>query len=147
LLFVGRLEHGEMRERWLGMQDGLKADRMKHSIEILEPADLSYEASASVMAQYLGRNDPPNGIFCASDTMAMAVITALQDRGLRIPRDTSVIGYDDIPQAAQHRPSLTSVRQDTRLAGTTLVEKLMERIAGGSPASVTLPTELFIRES
>jgi DNA-binding LacI/PurR family transcriptional regulator len=147
ILFVGRLEHGEMHERRRGLEEGLRADGSPYAIVDIEPADLSYEASLRAVAQYLAETGVPDGIFCASDTMAMATMAALLDRGLRIPRDVSVIGYDDIPQAAQHRPSLTSIRQDTRLAGTTLVEKLMERIAGRAAASETLPTELIIRES
>jgi DNA-binding LacI/PurR family transcriptional regulator len=75
----------------------------------------------------------------------MAAMAAFRASGLRIPEDVSVVGYDDNPYAQYHVPPLTTVRQDTRLAGSLLVEKMIQLLDGARPESTLLPTELIVR--
>lgn len=141
IAFVGPLAHPEFEQRCAGLQEGFAGGRPA----IVEPEDLSYEASREAFQAWLDRAGAPDGIFCGSDTIAMAVLSVLRTRRIRVPSRTSVIGYDDIPEAAHHLPPLTTIRQDTALAGELLVKLLMEQIEGRRPASVTLPTELLVR--
>lgn len=87
-------------------------------------------------------------VFVANDQMALGLLRALADAGRRVPEDVAVIGFDDIVDAAEFRPPLTTVRQDFDALGTLAVESLVAMIEGGVPASEqTVPTELVLRRS
>ena len=77
----------------------------------------------------------------------MGVIHALQDRGRSVPHDVAVVGFDDILSAADFNPPLTTVRQDTRLAGELLVENLIRLIEGQPVESTLIAPELVVRAS
>ena len=64
---------------------------------------------------------------------------------MKVPSACTVCGYDDSPSAVQHTPPLTTVRQDTRMAGAILVERLMQAIQGVAATPVLLPTDLIVR--
>ncbi|MBO7941795.1 substrate-binding domain-containing protein, partial [Streptomyces sp. S9] len=76
-----------------------------------------------------------------------AGLRALTERGLRVPEDVSVIGFDDLPTARFAHPPLTTVFQDTKQAGELLVEALMQLIRGEPAQSQRLPTTLVVRKS
>ncbi len=145
--FLGPPGHAELDARRRGLELGL-AEAAAPAPLTLQARDLSYEAAFEVMVGHL-RAAPsrPDAILCASDTIAMAVISALQGEGLAVPGDVTVIGYDDTAQAAWFIPPLTTVRQDTRLAGALLVERLMQRIERRPAPSATLPTEIIVRST
>jgi DNA-binding LacI/PurR family transcriptional regulator len=67
--------------------------------------------------------------------------------GYAVPADVSVVGFDDVPFARYSRPSLTTIRQDTALAGRLLVSKLLNSEPGNELKSERLPTDLIVRES
>ncbi|MGH8196895.1 MAG: LacI family DNA-binding transcriptional regulator [Steroidobacteraceae bacterium] len=90
---------------------------------------------------------PFDAVFAASDLIAMGVIHALQDRGLAVPGDVAVVGFDDIASAADFNPPLTTVRQDTRLAGELLVDNLIRLIEGRAVELTAIAPELVIRAS
>jgi DNA-binding LacI/PurR family transcriptional regulator len=96
----------------------------------------------------------PTAVLCYSDAMAVGLVRALAERGLRVPDDVSVVGFDDNPVAARMSPALTTVRQDHRAKGRAAAAALtgaLDRARRGEPAAqaeaVLLPTELVIRES
>ncbi len=86
-------------------------------------------------------------IFAASDLIAIGAMQALTERGLMPGKDVAIVGFDDLPLARFTTPALTTVRQDTKLAGETLVDKLISRIRGESVEAVTIPTQLIVRNS
>lgn len=94
-------------------------------------------------------DDPPSAVFVASDTVAFGALQALRERRLRVPRDVSVAGFDDIPLSAFAAPPLTTVSfsgvQDGIRAGEILMDLLDGKIRPGYHE--TLPTRLVIRES
>lgn len=102
-----------------------------------------YEAAEILIAKGVAFD----AIFAASDLIAIGAMRALQERGRRIPEDVAVIGFDDIPMARHTTPSLSTVAQDARLAGETLVETLLASIRGDPAASKTLPAKLIVRRS
>ncbi|HVT34127.1 MAG TPA: substrate-binding domain-containing protein [Nevskiaceae bacterium] len=143
LYIGGSDEHLEMKLRRQGFEKALR-----NASTSLILADFSYEAALAALDAHLdSKTKVPDAIFAASDTIAMGVYAALKKRGLKIPDDVSVIGYNDNPHAAWCTPSLTTVRQDTRQAGALLVEQLMRLLEGGSAKSIMMPAELVVRES
>jgi LacI family transcriptional regulator, galactose operon repressor len=99
--------------------------------------------------QLLSRNQPFTAIFAYNDISAIGAIRALQERGLRVPHDVSVMGFDDIPGAAFHTPSLTTVRQPLSRMGEVAAQSLLERIEGKReyPSEIAIEPELVVRES
>jgi DNA-binding LacI/PurR family transcriptional regulator len=92
----------------------------------------------------LDRADRPTAIIALSDQLALGVLQAAADRGIAVPRDLSVAGFDDIPAAALASPALTTIRQPHDRKGSEAVRLLLE----GEPAgSVLLPIELVVRAS
>ncbi|MET0734658.1 MAG: LacI family DNA-binding transcriptional regulator [Microbacterium sp.] len=86
-------------------------------------------------------------VFCANDQMALGVMRALSDAGRRIPDDVAVVGFDDVSDAADYRPPLTTVRQDFDALGERAVGALIEAIAGAAPRVDVVPTSLVVRDS
>ncbi len=88
-----------------------------------------------------------DAVFAASDVLALGALAALKSHGLRVPEDVQVVGFDDIPAAAQASPALTTVRQDLDTAGRALVELLLAALDGQTIEPLILPTTLVARES
>jgi DNA-binding LacI/PurR family transcriptional regulator len=117
-----------------------------------EPAVLAGDWSAA-SGYELGRQlaDEPDltAIFCGNDTMALGALRALTERGLRIPQDVSVVGFDDVPDASYYMPPLSTVRQDFGEVGRQALNVLVDRMSGASAAGlrVRVDTELIVRQS
>jgi DNA-binding LacI/PurR family transcriptional regulator len=144
LLFVGDTRHAEVQERLLGFRKRLERAQLK--VHTLTPAAFTFGAGFTAVQAHLARSSaPPDGLFAASDLLAMGALRALGDAGLRVPDDVSVIGYDDSPAGQTFAPPLTSVRQDWRHGGVLLARKVLDLIAGQQVSSEIMPTELIIR--
>lgn len=91
----------------------------------------------------------PTAIFASNDLSAFGAMEAVREHGLHIPKDISILGFDDIPQASIVFPKLTTVRQPLVQMGRVSVKLLLEQIENpdNSPRRVTLPTQLVIRDS
>jgi len=101
-------------------------------------------ASGHSAARALGT---ATAVFVANDQMALGAVRALADAGRRIPEDVSVVGFDDIADAAEFRPPLTTVRQDFDALGRRAVAALIAAIEGGAAVAETVPASLVERES
>ena len=99
------------------------------------------------MSQLLESGETFDAVFAASDLIAIGAMKCLRKAGFEMPRQVSVVGFDDIPAAAYCTPSLTTVRQDTRVAAKVLVENLISIINGEPVESRLLPMSLVIRGS
>jgi len=99
--------------------------------------------------QLLARKKPFTALFAYNDISAIGAIRAIQEHGLRVPHDVSVMGFDDIPGAAFHSPSLTTVRQPLKRMGEVAAQTLLDRIEGRkeSPSDIAIEPELVFRES
>jgi DNA-binding LacI/PurR family transcriptional regulator len=95
-------------------------------------------------ATLLDRADRPTAILALSDQLALGVLAAAEERGIDVPGQLSVAGFDDIPEAAVSTPTLTTVRQPHHRKGAEAVRLLLD---GGAAQQVLLPTELVIRAS
>ena len=89
----------------------------------------------------------PDAIFAANDLSAIETMRVAAARGLRVPDDLSVVGFDDIPDAASHSPALTTIRQPLPQMGAVAVHMLLDMFDGGSTRSVRMPASLVVRES
>jgi len=91
----------------------------------------------------------PTALFVASDTMALATLSELRRRGIRVPEDVSVAGFDDIPGLEFIHPTLTTVRVPMAELGAAGVERIMRQLDGGdrSTRAELHPVELVVRES
>ncbi|HEY6469977.1 MAG TPA: LacI family DNA-binding transcriptional regulator [Candidatus Dormibacteraeota bacterium] len=111
----------------------------------------NYSASggAQVIAALLDSGaELPRAIVCANDQTALGVIHALARRGVKVPGDVAVTGFDDVPVARHLHPSLTTVRQPIERMGATAFDVLYSMISGaGSEPNVVLPVRLMLRES
>jgi LacI family transcriptional regulator len=133
--------------------DGYKSALRVHHIP--EDARLIYEGTFFQPDGYAGGSalldltDPPTAIFACNDVMAMGVMDAVRSRGLRVPEDISVLGFDDIPQAALVRPALTTVRQPLEQMGRLATQMLLDRLKNPEKKvdRIELPTELIVRGS
>jgi DNA-binding LacI/PurR family transcriptional regulator len=96
----------------------------------------------------LSRTTDFTALFAYNDLSAIGAIRAIREKGLRVPEDISVIGFDDINSAAFQNPSLTTVRQPLRRMGMTAARILVQRLQGGEdPREVSVQPELIVRES
>ena len=109
----------------------------------------SYERSAgdAAMTRLLDRAPDIDAVFAASDVMAVGAIEALRRAGRRVPEDVAVAGFDDSGLAENLRPPLTTMRQPWPEISATMVDMLVDIIAGNPRESVLLPTTLVERES
>lgn len=146
LLFLGDTRHAEVQERFLGFQKRLKRASIK--VHTLVPAAFTFGAGFTAVQAYLARaQTPPDGLFAASDLLAMGAVRAFTDVGMQVPEAVSVIGYDDSPAAQTFAPPLSSVHQDWRHGGVLLARKVLDLIAGLPAHSEIMPTELIVRSS
>jgi DNA-binding LacI/PurR family transcriptional regulator len=117
-----------------------------------EPAVLPGDWSASSgyeMGQRLAADPEVTAVLCGNDTMALGVMRALAEHGLRVPRDVSIVGFDDVPEAGFYSPPLTTVRQDFGEVGRQALNTLIDRMSGAIEAGlrVRIAPELIIRTS
>lgn len=98
----------------------------------------------------LANNPEVTAVFCANDEVALGFIRAMHEQGRKVPDDVSVIGFDGIPLGEYSFPPLTTVRQDFRRTGSTMIDLIAEQLGGGprdGSRHIVIPTELVIRES
>jgi len=88
-----------------------------------------------------------DAIFAASDVLAISAIHAVQSKGLRVPEDVAIVGYDNIGQAEMISPGLTTIDQNIALGGEIMVNALIDKIAGKQVGATLTPTKLVIRGS
>ncbi|GAB7051802.1 LacI family DNA-binding transcriptional regulator [Catenuloplanes indicus JCM 9534] len=134
------------RERLRGYQEAwAKAGLDWDDVTIINVPGNSREAGLEGAAAALDRRDRPTAVIAFSDVLALGALDALEARGLRAGRDVSVIGFDDIPQAAE--AGLTTVRQPAKEKGRIAGELLLDPPASAEGRRVALPTELIVRAS
>jgi DNA-binding LacI/PurR family transcriptional regulator len=134
-------------DRIHGVRDALAAVGLDPTAAtIWESSINTVEAGMLGAGRLLDRADRPTAILAFSDQLAIGVLQAAAVRGLRVPHDLTVIGYDDIPAASGTEPPLTTVRQNLRNAGAAAARMLLDGWAG-EPPKLMLPIELIVRAS
>ena len=137
----------EFRERYRGCCAALAERDMTMDAQHQVDAVSSEQEGHAAVTTLLSRGVAFDALACASDLIAIGALKALAEHGRRVPEDVLVTGYDDIPLAAFVNPGLTTVQQDTRLAGTVLVDTLIKSIHDEPVHNQTLPVKLALRQS
>jgi len=143
-----RLSHS--RERVQGYQEALEDAGIPFDERLVAAGGYRLENGYEAIQYLLSLDDPPTAVFTYNDIMAIGATRALKERGMDVPKDFSVVGYDDIPDAAYSCPALTTIRQAKYEMGARGIELLL-RIMDGEKVDTQsedrVPVELVIRES
>ena len=146
LLFLGDSAAPEIAEREAGFRatcDAAGIGPDAHSLRVGLVGDSAYQQILAAIE----RDRDVDGIFAASDVIAIAAIRALHASGRRVPEDVAVIGFDDVPIAEHLIPALTTVRQDVAQGAELLVSKLFELLKGRATQSIEMSPTLMKRQS
>jgi len=144
----GHPAHGASTWRLAGYRDGLACAGIPWDDALVVDGEFSHDSGFAAANYLLDLCDPPTAIFAANDDMAAGAICAICERGLSVPRDVSVCGFDDTPIARQIYPALTTVRQPTREMGRLACLQLLKAIRDrGEGGMVTVPYALQLRRS
>jgi LacI family repressor for deo operon, udp, cdd, tsx, nupC, and nupG len=145
----GRMTTTNALERFQGFQENLAANRLEFHQEWTAEGDFEEKGGYNAALKILAAVSRPSAILCASDLMAMGAIRALKEKGLSVPGDISVVGFDNMEEAAYHDPALTTVAFSPYEMGKLSAKKMFQMIAGEplSARATTLQPELIERES
>lgn len=136
-------------QRLRGYQRALRKASVAVREDLIRYSDYREQGGYAAMASLLDDGAEPDAVFAANNLMTVGAVECVVDRGIQIPTQMGVVGFDDIPWAHLVRPSLTTVAQPTYELGRTAALLLTERIAEPSrpPSTVTLHTQLHVRDS
>lgn len=146
---TGSMDLGCAVDRLAGYKSALKTYHLAEAPELIYEGDFTQTDGYEGALALLDLSDPPTAIFAANDVTAMGVMDAVRVRGLRIPQDISIVGFDDIPQASLIRPALTTINQPLEKMGRVATQILLSMLEGAESKEtrIELPTHLVIRES
>jgi DNA-binding LacI/PurR family transcriptional regulator len=145
LAFLGHTSVPEFAARYEGFRSMLPPEL--HDRHVLASAHLTPTDAFEAASRLLCENPTVDGVFAASDVVAMSVIRAAVAQGRSVPENLSVVGFDDVTLASQSNPPLTTIRQDLERGSALMCELLFKRIAGEPCSSVRLDPELVVRAS
>lgn len=148
----GQKSSSDSQTRWEAICDVAKelSIRIRPELTVQIEIDLATpELGYPATKQLIARGTPFTALFAYNDMSAIGAIWALQDAGMRVPEDVSVVGFDDVPMATMFKPELTTVCQPLRRMGNLAAETLIARIekATDSPTGIVVEPDLKIRRS
>ncbi|MCX5560074.1 LacI family DNA-binding transcriptional regulator [Streptomyces sp. NBC_00038] len=137
------------RARLDGYRAALEGAGVAVDDALIQQGDFYHQSGFDGCNRLLDLAEAPTALFAASDQMALGAIEALRRRGLRVPEDMSVVGFDDLPEVRWSAPPLTTVRQPLADMGKLATRTVLRLALGEEPASprVELATELVVRAS
>lgn len=144
IAFIGGTDPEAMQRR-RGYQNALKQAGLTYDPELVCNVEFELESAEAAVSGLLKRGIRFDGVVGASDLIALGAIRALGRYGRSVPKDVSVVGYDDMLLSRLSTPALTTIRQDTREAGRLLVGSILGAVTDAG--FDRLPTELIVRES
>ena len=148
-MLTGPLAHHSILERYRGFRKALFEARMlaDPDLEVQLPSiGNSLDNVRQAVDALLARQPRPDALFCYNDSTALAAMRHCLERGLKIPHDIAIVGFDDISAASSAIPPLSSVQIDKDLLGRMGVDSLLEK-ADGASLEQTLAVQLVVRES
>ncbi|MBL8079905.1 MAG: LacI family DNA-binding transcriptional regulator [Anaerolineales bacterium] len=146
---TGSMDLGCAEDRLQGYRSALRTHHITEDAELIYEGDFLQTDGYTGASALLDLPNPPTAIFASNDVMAMGVMDAVRNRGLRVPNDISVIGFDNIPQSAMVFPTLTTVQQPLEQMGRVATQMLLGILKTPEKESgrIELPTELLVRNS
>jgi len=149
-MIAGPAGNSDADGRRRGYQAALAGFGLDPARAVIEPGDFRETAGHAAGLQLLGRTPRPTAVFAANDSMAIGLLGAARECGVRVPEDVAVVGFDDLTIARYLNPPLTTVTIDAYGLGRRAVALMLAAVEGdaGSPAvRETLPAVLTVRES
>jgi len=143
------LAYTAARDRLAGYRQALEEDGVPFDAELVRYGDFREESGRVAMNQLLDLSEPPTAVFVASDLVAFGALVAIKQRGLTIPDDVALVGFDDVQLAHYVDPPLTTVQLPAYDLGYWAATLLIQLI-GGEPVEeqeILLQTELVVRQS
>jgi LacI family transcriptional regulator, galactose operon repressor len=136
-------------DRLLGYRRELNRLGIEHRAEYVREGDFYPESGYAETLALLDLPEPPSAVFAAADLMAAGALQAIGERGLSVPSDIAVVGFDDVQIAPLLRPPLTTIRQDKQALGAAAGEAVIRLIEDPDLVApvITIPVELVVRES
>jgi LacI family transcriptional regulator len=146
---TGSMDLGCAQDRLEGYRAALRAQHLPEAAELIYVGDFFQNSGFAATCALLDLPEPPTAILASNDVMAMGAMDAIRHRGLRIPGDISIIGFDNIPQSAMVFPALTTIQQPLEQMGRISTQVLLEMLANPEKnfTRIELPTELVVRNS
>ena len=147
--FSGNLEYHDTRERLRGIDAALGEVGMTRGDIYLDCGTYTEDFGQAAALRLLETGREFTAIFAGDDDIAAGVLLAVRQRGLQVPQDISIMGFDDNFHARHLTPTLTTIRQPIGLAGEKAADLLLSIIAGKTPreTDILIPTDLLIRDS
>lgn len=134
-------------QRLQGYRRALDKAGLRHRPEFELPGSFGLDSGRAAFARFIKLADRPSALFFANDEMAMGFLSTASAAGIQVPRDLSIIGFDDIHFAQTCIPALTTIRQPRSEMGAAGMRLLLSVLAGEAPVPVRLPFELVVRGS
>lgn len=149
IAFLGTADSAnpEFLNRWRGYCRALRSAGIEPDERLRVDADPSELSGNAAIAELLARGVAFDAVFAASDVAAIGAMHALQELGRTIPDEVAIVGFDDVPAASLSSPRLSTVHQDAKRGGETLIEALIEAVEHGETSDRLLPVQLKVRES
>lgn len=148
-MITGPEEFGCTQERLDGFQDQLSLAGVELDPKLVLEGDFTRESGTLAVQTLISEGTAFDAVFAHNDLMAAGALRGLRDAGLLVPDDVAVVGFDDLPLAADTQPSLTTIRQPVKEMGEAAASMLLAHLTGTPLPEVpqTVPTSLVIRES
>jgi LacI family transcriptional regulator len=148
-MITGWMDMVSAQDRLEGYRAALADHGLTADPNLIYEGDFAQASGFEGASHFLSLPDPPTAVFASNDATAVGVVDAARLRGLKVPDDLSIIGFDDIPQAATLSPPLTTISQPLREMGQIATRMLLDRIEDSvrKQSSIVLPTELVLRGS
>jgi DNA-binding LacI/PurR family transcriptional regulator len=149
IAFLGHANerYPEFFDRYRGCCEAQRSAGIKIVDARQEDAIITEQSGHKAVNMLIERGVTFDAIFAASDMIAIGALRALAERGIGVPSDIAVVGFDDLPAASLTSPPLTTVQQDFKLAGELLVDALIRRIRNEDADTAALPAKLIVRKS
>lgn len=146
---MGHPDHGQSHDRLEGYRRALKRWNIDLDPDLVKQGRFDYRSGYSCAQSLLAQPTAPTAIFASNDAAATGVLAAAHERGLSVPRDLSVAGFDDSPLARHASPALTTVRQPIAEVARLATQELIAQIQGQSnnESHQCLEAELVCRAS
>ncbi len=144
---AGPAGHPDSSQRFDGYKAALAGSKIPFSRKLVAAGDYTDAGGYAAMNQLLDAGESITAVFAANDQSACGVILALYRRGLRVPEDVSVVGFDDLPSSSFTIPPLTTVHRSINEIALSTAEAMVELIEGRTPVPRATPATLAIRES
>ena len=144
----GSIDQEDTHWREMGYQESLSSHNIPFDPVLVRTGGFNRQIAESTVKSWLADGIEFDSIFAADDEMAIGVLAALDNAGIRVPEDIALVGFDDIYLARYLNPPLTTVRAPTEQVGHEAIHLLIQQIQGQeTDAVILLPTELVIRQS